>query len=128
MSQYKRIATKIADKELLTAALEALNLTFEQGDAVELNGYYAHGRTAQIVVRKAASDRYAEDLGFVWDAKSGAYQAVLTDWGDEATETLNEIKQQYAVQGVYQKATREGYTVTQEQQEDGTVRLQLRRY
>jgi hypothetical protein len=128
MSQYKRITTKIADRELLIKALEALDIPFEQGEAVELHGHFAHGRTAQIVVRKVASDRYAEDLGFVWDETSGTYQAVLTDYVTQARQKLNQIKQQYAIEGVNQKALREGYTVTQEQQEDGTVRLLLRRY
>jgi len=131
MSKYKRIVTKIMDEGLLVKALEELGIPYERGDDLHLYGYQGDRRqqTAQVVVRRQHIDPYANDLGFA--RTDNGYEAIISEYDQcgRGARMLGEIRQQYAFEGVKQQAELQGYTVSStERAQDGTLRLQLRRY
>lgn len=138
MSKYKRIQTQLKDRDALLAALAALEIPHEvaaPGEALALYGYEGKRRaeTAEIAVRRAHIGHAANDLGFAWNEAEGRFDAIVSEYDNtdargHALHTLNQIKQQYAVEQVTALAELQGYTVEPVEAAGGVVRLQLVRW
>jgi len=135
MSAYKRILTEFRDRECLLRALEKIGLPVEVSlkDNLSLYGYQGNRRaeTAEFVIRRQHIGRSSNDLGYVWNAKAGAYEAIVSEYDTRCTATTwirKQVKQQYAVSKVVKEARRKGLRVVQQRSEQGQIRLVLQGY
>lgn len=136
MSKYKRIETQFKDRECLLSALKDAGIPFEmapKGKPLHLYGYQGDRRkeTADFVVRRSHIGSASNDLGYVWDAESGAYTAIVSDYDTRCratTEIRRRVKQQYAVNKVVKEARRKGMRVAQRREQNGQIRLVLQGY
>jgi len=131
MSKYKRITTQIKDEGLLRKALEDVGLPFEQGEGLALYGYEGKRRreTAEVVIRRRHIGSVANDLGF-HRLGDGSYEVIISEY-DRRTrgqKILDQVRQRYAYHGVCQKAQAKGYTVVEQVEDDGVIRLRLSAY
>ena len=141
MSHLSRIKTRIADRDLLVAALGRLGHEVQDGPAT-IHGMLGQKREVELVVRLGAGWR-GLDVGFARGA-DGAYEMVA-DWASsgvsgsglrkeleqaqaEIEQLQREVKRQYALAATREKLTAQGFEVVEEEsQSDGQVRLLLRR-
>lgn len=136
MSAYKRIATQFHDRECLLEALKQADIPFEvakNGRRLPLYGYKGDRRQemAEFVVRRRHIDIPSNDLGYIWNAQAGAYEAIVSEYDmhcRKTTEIRRKIKQQYAVSKVIKEARRKGLRVVKRQDERGQIRLVLQGY
>ena len=148
MSKYKRIKTKITDRECLrqafvmtklpfefmgitdgenlAQALKATGIPFERGEKLFLNGYSGkYPDPVEFVIRKEHLGSFG-DLGF--RPVDGQYEVIVDDMDRRGQEIVKQVQQQYAVAKVTKEAQAKGYTVVPQKAESGVIRLQLRRY
>lgn len=123
MSHFTRLQTKITDKELLKLALQDLKLKYVEGD-VEIRGYGGQRMRVQLKVRVAG-----HDVGFI---KNGDVYDIVADWmtasGLNREEFIRNLHQRYAYHAAKTKLEQQGFSlVAEEVQEDGGIRLVLRR-
>lgn len=130
MSHFTKVQTRIADEEALLLALA------EQGwepeahpHAVRLRGFLGASRQGHIVVRREQLSVRWSDLGFERDA-DGVFQA----WADSELLSkdpglLDRLTARTAYHSTVRTLASQGFQVAAEgKQEDGTVRLVLRRF
>jgi hypothetical protein len=131
MSKYKRIETQIKDDGLLQQALEDLSIPFEQGEGLALYGYLGDRRreTAEVVIRRRYVGTSANDLGF-HRLDDGTFEAIISEYDQSrrGQRILDQVRQRYAYLAVCQTAQAKGYTVVEQQGDDGVIRLQLKAY
>ena len=126
MSKYKKIQTQIMDRDCLIQALEAIEVPFEQGQALALQGYSGtHPQTVEFAIRKQHPRSFG-DLGF--HRVGNQYEVIVDDMDRRGQEIVRQVQQQYAVAKVTKEARAKGYTVVPQKAEGGVIRLQLRRY
>jgi hypothetical protein len=137
MSKYKVIATEFRTFASLKQALSDLGVECEiaaspKSNTLHLYGYTGDKRpeTAAIAIRRATVNRYSggssNDIGFAWNGQ--AYEAIVSDFDGSrpgVTKMLGELKQRYAVHEIKKQAHAKGYTLREQTQPDGTLRLTL---
>jgi hypothetical protein len=137
MSKYKTIATEFKSLESLKKALADLGITPEISSDVKkpslhLIGYQGDKRPelANVVIRRKDVNRFSggasNDIGFAWDESRRCYAAQVSDYDSRASAGLmQKVTQQYSFREIERQARMKGYTVKQEAQNDGTIKVVL---
>ncbi len=125
MSHFTELKTRIVSKEHLIAALEQLNIDFEEGD-LEIKGY--SGATTKAQIRIPTSDPDYQ-LGF---RKSGDTYELVADWYGvkdyKEREFINMVTQKYAYLVTLSKLEEQGFTLVEEAREmNNRIHLTLRK-
>ena len=122
MSHFTRIRTQLRDIETVRHALEDLGYQVEEGD---VRGFMRQRAQADIVVRMGGD----YDIGF---QKVGDTITLVADfWGlrIDREAFLQQVTQRYAYITVLDQAQAQGFqVVTQETQQDGSLRLVMQRW
>lgn len=131
MSHYSRVKTQFRHREALIACLH--NLGYEVATDTVIRGHNGE-HEVDIAVKKAKG----YGIGFVRNP-DGTYD-MLADWwgvaGSDERKMAQELQQQagtiqkeYAKKMVLEQAARDGFAiVSQTEQEDGTLRIVVRRW
>lgn len=138
MSQYKTIETSFKTAESLIKALLDCGFTTEQIEVARnvkspdlrlkaWGGAGFHEQACSIAIRREKTGGY-EDTGFYWNGS--AYQAIISTHDgnrpghrDFGAGTLKQVQQRYAVNEAKRIAKIKGYSVQEQANPDGTVRL-----
>lgn len=135
MSHYSEVKIEFRDRAALAAALTRLGFAEKvevHQEAQSLYGYQGDRREQQahIIIRRQHVGLAANDIGFERQS-DGTYRAWISDY-DKNHNGYNDawlglLKQAYGVERAKVEAKKKGYRVTEQQQEDGRIRLVLRR-
>ena len=128
MSHFSTVKTELRQLEPLVQALNDLGYAPEQGQR-SVRGYRGQTVTADLAV--AMQD--GGDLGFRWNAESGAYELVtdLDLWKQTipVERFLAKLTQRYAFNTVLAASTREGFEVAEQSTaQDGSIELVVTRW
>ena len=128
MSHFSTAKTALRQLEPLVQALNDLGYAPEQGQR-SVRGYRGQTVTADLAV--AMQD--GGDLGFRWNAESGAYELVtdLDLWKQTipVERFLAKLTQRYAFNTVLAASTREGFEVAEQSTaQDGSIELVVTRW
>jgi hypothetical protein len=130
MSHFTTIPTRLVDANQVHHALADLGYTVQQGP-VKVKGYQGQTTEAEfkISIQNSMRANSTHDIGFR-RGKEG-YE-LLADWwelqGFNRQAFLTQLQQRYAYHAARKALTAEGFTlVEEEQQENGTLHLVLRR-
>jgi hypothetical protein len=135
MSHYCEVAIELTDEGCLVAALNRLGFQGKvevHREAQTLYGYMGDARPqkAHIIIRRQHVGRAANDLGFERQA-NGKYRVWVSEFDQSRNgydnAWLGRLKQAYGIEKVRKEAKKRGYSLTEQKQENGTVRLVLRR-
>lgn len=122
MSHFTRVRTQLRDLKTIKQALEDLGYQVEEGT---VRGHTGQRVAADLVVRM--DNEY--DIGF---ERSGNHVVMVADfWGLRIDREvfLQQLTQRYAYITVLKQAEQQGFQlVTEETQEDGSVRLVMQRW
>lgn len=138
MSHYRKINVDIKNGESLVQALRDLGMTPQVSSDLRQNSMtlFTHWRSFGAIDQRVAVAVQRDDLreaksrlgygvgyamdgiGFAWN---GSGYDMIQDGLPETA--INSIRQRYAVVEAKRLAMVEGYTVTEQQDADGTVRL-----
>lgn len=141
MSKYRVIAVEFQSETALVQALEDFVEKF--GGSYErhetptyLVGYLGDTRPekAEYIIRRRYLSSGANDIGFARQA-DGTFRAIVSDFDAgngnysdrEESEKFAFIKQRYAYHQTLASAEIQGYTVYEEELEDGSIVLTLER-
>jgi Protein of unknown function (DUF1257) len=127
MSHFSNIKTKIRNVESLTAALTDLGIEWKPGSQ-PVRGYQGDTRTAAVTIEQ--DNGY--DIGFSLNGDN-EYELVadLQFWQQNwsVDRFLSQVTQRYAYHTVLTEATKQGFHVAQEQnQQDGSIKLVVQRW
>ncbi len=127
MSHFSNIKTKIRNVESLTAALTDLGIDWKAGPQ-SVRGYQGDTRTAAVTIEQ--SNGY--DIGFSLNPNN-EYELVtdLQFWEQNwsVDRFLSQITQRYAYHTVVTEATKQGFQVAEERnQQDGSIKLVVQRW
>ncbi len=125
MSHFTRLKTKIVEKDFLLKALDELGHTVQHG-GTQIRGYGGNRTTVEISI---ATGSPGYDIGF---QKNGDVYELVADWWGikdiNQQEFVNSLHQRYAYHTTKTKLEEQGFSVTDEQQDnDGRIHLMLRR-
>lgn len=130
MSHFSRIRTTFRDRELLIQCLREAGYQVLDGGVVR--GYHGE-KQADFVV----SGKGGYGIGFV-KSEDGVFDMVTDSWGvageekkilESLMQRYPRISREYARRLVMDQTAREGYSlVSEEEQEDGSVRIVVRRW
>jgi len=134
MSHYSKVTTRLVDEAALLKALADLGFA-----AVEvherplgLRGYKGDLRkdTAHVIIRRRFIGPYSNDIGFLRQA-DGSYAAIISEF-DEVEKGydqawLNRLSQRYAYHVAVTQLTAQGFSLIEEQDENGELVLTLTR-
>ncbi|MCT0198265.1 DUF1257 domain-containing protein [Synechococcus sp. CS-1325] len=125
MSHFTTIRTRLMEASYLHMALVDLGHTVQHGP-VTVNGYQGNTTTADL---KIITSNSSYDIGF---QNTTAGFELVADWwgirGIEQTSFLRQLHQRYAYHAAQEALIAEGFSlVEEEQQQDGTLHLVLRR-
>lgn len=138
MSAYREIKTEFRNAASLRQALDDLGIVYDttsdtKANTLSLFGFHGDQRPEKVNiairrhwVNQNWSGGMSNDIGFAWDGKQ--YAAIVSDYdgGLQKVQTgMDLLKQRYAVLELRRMARSRGYNVTEQYQEDGSVRLQL---
>jgi len=128
MSHFSTVKTELRQLEPLVQALNDLGYAPEQGQR-SVRGYRGQTVTADLAV--AMQD--GGDLGFRWNAESGAYELVTDlDLWKQAVPVerfLAKLTQRYAFNTVLAASSREGFEVAEQSTaQDGSIELVVTRW
>ena len=126
MSHFSQIKTQIRNLDSLQAALTELGIDWEAGPR-KVRGYRGQTRNAEITIEQ--DNGY--DLGFSWNGHEYELVADLQYWNQPLTVNgfLQRITQRYAYHTIVQETARQGFQVTEQQQNnDGSIRLLVQRW
>ena len=128
MSHFSTVKTELRQLEPLVQALNDLGYAPEQGQR-PVRGYRGQTVTADLAV--AMQD--GGDLGFRWNAESGAYELVtdLDLWKQTipVERFLAKLTQRYAFNTVLAASSREGFAVAEQSTaQDGSIELVVTRW
>jgi len=135
MSHYCEVAIELTDEGCLVAALSRLGFQGKvevHQEAQTLYGYKGDARPqkAHIIIRRQHVGRAANDLGFERQA-DGKYRVWVSEFDQSHNgydnAWLGRLKQAYGIEKVRKEAKKRGYRIAEEKQDNGTVRLVLRR-
>ena len=125
MSHFTTIPTRLVDANQILQALADLGYTVQQGP-VKVKGYLGQTTEAEF---KISLQHSGHDIGFR-RGKDG-YE-LLADWRGISSlnrdDFVRQLNQRYAWHAAQEALTAEGFTlVEEEQQQNGTLHLVLRR-
>ena len=126
MSHFSQIKTQIRNLDSLQAALTELGIDWEAGPR-KVRGYRGQTRNAEITIEQ--DNGY--DLGFSWNGHEYELVADLQYWNQPLTVNgfLQRVTQRYAYHTIVQETARQGFQVTEQQQnKDGSIRLLVQRW
>lgn len=126
MSHFSQIKTQIRNLASLQAALTELGIDWEAGPR-KVRGYRGQTRNAEITIEQ--DNGY--DLGFSWNGHEYELVADLQYWNQPLTVNgfLQRVTQRYAYHTIVQETARQGFQVTEQQQNnDGSIRLLVQRW
>jgi hypothetical protein len=133
MSHFTRVRTALRDVDVLVAALKEVGLgQVEVHDVPQtLYGYRGDAREekAEVIVRRRYIDRLSNDLGFV-RGQDGSFDAIISGYDRRRFDAawMARLTRAYGRAAALAYAEAHGYEVdTDEIEEDGTLRLTLRR-
>ncbi|NDJ54671.1 MAG: DUF1257 domain-containing protein [Chloroflexi bacterium] len=122
MSHFTRVRTKLRNLQTVQQALEEMGYNVDSG---AVRGYAGMEAQADLVVKM--DGRY--DIGF---RKEDDTVVMVADfWGlrIDRDQFMNELSQRYAYMTVVEQAETGGWQkVTEEVQEDGSIRLVIQRW
>jgi hypothetical protein len=122
MSHFTRIRTKLTDIHTVQKALEELGYTVQSG---RVRGYRGQEAQADLVVKTDSG----YDIGFRYEGSTVVMVADLWGLRINRDEFLNKVAQKYAYITVVEQAKEQGWQMaTEENQEDGSIRLVLQRW
>jgi hypothetical protein len=129
MSHFTTVKTKLRDLQCLKKALEDLKYEYEEAEeGVEVRGYLNQTETADISIK--ASKTY--DIGV--RATVDGYELFADWWGVETTrgvteqEFVNQLTQRYAYHKVIKEVKVRGFSIEDEEQEQDTIQLTVRKW
>jgi hypothetical protein len=111
MSKYTTSTTNFTDKACLVAALQEAGYTAVKvyDTAKNLTGYRGDTRAekAEIVIPRATKggmEMYSNDVGFVFNAVSGKYEAIISEYDSDifTDKVMSKVKAGYT-EGVTKK-------------------------
>ena len=126
MSHFSQIKTQIRNLASLQAALTDLGIDWKAGPC-PVKGY--RGQTVNADVAIEQENGY--DIGFSWNGEEYELVADLQFWQQASSvdRFLSKITQRYAFQTVLNETTKQGFQVSEQQQnEDGSIRLVVQRW
>jgi hypothetical protein len=135
MSHYSEVKIEFLDRAALVAALTRLGFEGKMEfhhEAKALYGYQGDRREQQahIIIRRQHVGPAANDIGFQ-RMSDGTYRAWISDYDKNHNgyndAWLGRLKQAYGVERARAEAKKKGYRVSEQQQDDGRIRLVLRR-
>jgi hypothetical protein len=133
MSHFTTIRTKMIDQQHLLAALRDLgfNTVESQTTPSTLFGFKGDARPemAEIIIRRQYIGAASNDIGFAKSA-DGTFQAIISEYdrGRYSQSWLQKVQCRYAYHATKEALSNEGFClVEEEQQQDGTLHLVLRR-
>jgi hypothetical protein len=135
MSHYSEVMIELTDEGCLVAALKRLG--FEGKVEVHqtphaLYGYQGDVRSqkAHVIIRRQHVGPAANDLGFERQP-DGKYRVWVSEYDQSRNgyddAWLGRLKQAYGIEKARLEAKKRGYRVSEQKQDNGTVRLVLRR-
>ncbi len=123
MSHISRIKTQWIDASILVQALKDLGYEVEAGPAT-LTALGGQQMEVDLIVRL----RLSNDIGF---RKNGEAYEVVADWfgvlGVKRNSFIRKLNQRYAYLAARQKLEEQGFTLVEEKDQRGKIRLLLRR-
>jgi hypothetical protein len=126
MSHFSQIKTQIRNLTSLQAALADLGIDWKSGHST-VRGYRGQTHNAEISIEQ--DNGY--DVGFSWNGKEYELVADLQYWQQpwSVEGFLRQVTQRYAYHTVVNETARQGFQVTEQQQnEDGSIRLLVKRW
>lgn len=126
MSHFSQIKTQIRNLISLQEALTDLGIDWKSG-AKTVRGYRGQTRNAEVTIEQ--DNGY--DVGFSWNGKEYELVADLQYWQQPLSVEgfLKKVTQRYAYHTVVKETARQGFQVTEQQQNpDGSIRLLVQRW
>ncbi len=128
MSHFSTVKTELRQREPLVAALKDLGYSPEEGSR-EVRGYRGQTVEAELAVQMGEGG----DLGFRWNAETGAYELVtdLDLWRQQVPieRFLAKLTQRYALNTVLAASAHEGFEVAEQRDcQDGSIELVVTRW
>ena len=126
MSHFTNIKTKLYDRATIEKSLSDLNIEWEAGLST-VRGYNNQHQSAEIVIRQKNNN----DIGFKWNGKEYELVADLMFWDQKysVNKFLNQVNQRYAFNLITKVSEEQRFQyVEAENQEDGSIRLLLRKF
>jgi hypothetical protein len=123
MSHISVIRTQIVERDCLLKALTDLGYSYETGE-LKLKGYGGQTTNVEILIRRPLS----ADIGF---RHNGQTYEIVADWfgvlGIKRETFTQQLLQRYAYHTTRARLEEQGFTLIEETQEKGQIRLLLRR-
>ncbi|MCA1954093.1 MAG: DUF1257 domain-containing protein [Anaerolinea sp.] len=123
MSHISVIRTQIVERDCLLKALDDLGYRYETGN-LKLKGYGGQQTDVEILIRRPLS----ADIGL--RRNNNSYE-IVADWfsvlGIKREEFTQQLLQRYAYHTARTRLEEQGFTLIEETQEKGQIRLLLRR-
>ena len=134
MSHYTRTTTRLSNESALVAALAAMGFPDVEchEQPATLYGYRGDARKdrANVIIRRKHIGGASNDVGFA-RTPEGDFVAIISEFDARHFDTnwLRQLAVEYAKATVNEFATQNGWSTADapEIEEDGTVRLTLRR-
>jgi len=126
MSHFTKIKTKLYDKVTIEKSLSDLNIVWDT-ETTKIRGYKNQEQSAEIVIRQNNN----HDIGFKWNGNEYELVADLMFWDQKysVNKFLNQINQRYAFNLITKVSEEQNFQyVEAENQQDGSIRLLLRKF
>ena len=125
MAHFTKIKTKLYDRATIEKSLSDLNIEWEAGNNT-VRGYNNQEQSADIVIRQNNN----HDIGFKWNNNEYELVTDLMFWNQSYSvdKFLNQVHQRYAFNLITKVSEEQSLQfVESENQEDGSIRLLLRK-
>jgi hypothetical protein len=126
MSHFTKIKTKLSDRQTLEKSLSDLNIEWEVNTS-KVRGYNNQEHEAELVIRQSNT----HDIGFAWNGKEYEMVTDLMFWDQKCSvnKFLNQVSQRYAFNLITKVSQEQSFQYAGvENQEDGSIRLLLRKF
>jgi hypothetical protein len=126
MSHFTSIKTKLYDRSTIEKSLSDLNIRWETASNT-VRGYNNQEEYAEIVIRQKNN----HDIGFKWNGKEYELVTDLMFWDQKysVNKFLNQVNQRYAFNLITKVSEEQSFQyVEAENQQDGSIRLLLRKF
>ena len=126
MSHFTKIKTKLYDRVTIEKSLSDLNIEWE-ASAETIRGYKNQEHSAEIVIRQNNN----HDIGFKWNGNEYELVTDLMFWDQKysVNKFLNQVNQRYAFNLITKVSEEQSFQyVEAENQQDGSIRLLLRKF
>ena len=126
MSHFTSIKTKLYDRATIEKSLSDLNIKWET-EVNTVRGYKNQEEFAEIVIRQNNN----HDIGFKWNGNEYELVTDLMFWDQKysVNKFLNQVNQRYAFNLITKVSEEQSFQyVEAENQQDGSIRLLLRKF